>query len=191
MKPILRPPIPGLWSRGAPSFNAVTKARVPHPCRSPSGSPTSAFARCGDRAAWMKCITSPSQLLPLPLPLSLPLSLSLSLSLSLFLSLSLPLSLSLSLSLSLFLSLSLPLSFCLSSRRDLLLSLLLFVFRIGPTTNVISTEALDSITVQRAAERSLYFVLALVFAFVVAFSVASKVGPAGSPNALALGLPGH
>src|SRR6266702_768287 len=133
MKPILRPPIPGLWSRGAPSFNAVTKARVPHPCRSPSGSPTSAFARCGDRAAWMKCITSPSQLLPLPLPL--PLSLPLSLSLSLFLSLSLPLSL----------SLSLPLSFCLSSRRDLLLSLLLFVFPIRPTTNVISTEALDSI----------------------------------------------
>ncbi len=71
----------------------------------------------------------------------------------------------------------------MSSRRDLLLSLLLFVFRIRPTTNVISTEALDSITVQRAVERSLYFVFALVLAFVVAFAfavavvVASEVGP--------------
>jgi len=81
------------------------------------------------------------------------------------------------------LPLSLPLSFCLSSRRDLLLSLLLFVFRIRPTTNVISTEARDSITVPRAVERSLYFVFTLVLAFVVAFAfavavvVASEVGP--------------
>jgi len=39
------------------------------------------------------------------------------------------------------------------------------VFSLSPQQNVISTEALDSLTVQRAVERSLYFAVVLALAF--------------------------